>query len=157
MDIGEMQKRLSLKAEQQPDHRFDDLFSLICREDWLMLAHDHVAGNAGSQTAGCDGINLRTFDEDLEGNLKKLRESLEEGTFRPSPVRRVFIPKSGGRLRPLGIPSIRDRIVQEAVRMALEPIYEADFLQCSYGFRPNRCTMDAIDHARWYIRATASK
>ncbi len=55
MDIGEMQKRLSLKAEQQPDHRFDDLFRLICREDWLMLAHDHVASNAGSETAGCDG------------------------------------------------------------------------------------------------------
>ena len=107
MDIGEMQKRLSLKAEQQPDHRFDDLFSLICREDWLMLAHDHVAGNAGSQTAGCDGINLRVFDEDLGDNLKELRESLEEGTFRPSPVRRVFIPKSGGRLRPLGIPICR--------------------------------------------------
>ena len=82
MDIGEMQKRLSLKAEQQPDHRFDDLFSLICREDWLMLAHDHVAGNAGSQTAGCDGINMRTFDEDLGDNLKDLRGSLEEGTFR---------------------------------------------------------------------------
>ena len=84
MDIGEMQKRLSLKAEQQPDHRFDDLFSLICREDWLMLAHDHVAGNAGSQTAGCDGINLRAFDEDLGDNLKDLRGSLEEGTFRPT-------------------------------------------------------------------------
>ena len=107
MDIGEMQKRLSLKAEQQPDHRFDDLFSLICREDWLMLAHDHVAGNAGSKTAGCDGINLRVFDEDLEDNLKNLRESLEDGTFRPNPVRRVFIPKSGGRLRPLGIPICR--------------------------------------------------
>jgi RNA-directed DNA polymerase len=152
MDIGEMQKRLSLKAEQQPDHRFDDLFSLIGREDWLMLAHDHVASNAGSETAGCDGINLRTFDEDLEGNLKGLREALKKGTFRPDPVRRVFIPKSNGKLRPLGIPSIRDRIVQEAVRMALEPIYEADFLQCSYGFRPNRCTMDAIDHARWYMQ-----
>jgi RNA-directed DNA polymerase len=152
MDIGEMQKRLSLKAEQQPDHRFDELFSLICREDWLMLAHDHVAGNAGSETAGCDGINMRAFDEDLEGNLRGLREDLEKGTFRPRPVRRVFIPKSGGKLRPLGIPSIRDRIVQEAVRMVLEPIYEADFLQCSYGFRPNRCTMDAIDRARWYTR-----
>jgi len=152
MDIGEMQKRLSLRAEQKPDHRFDDLFSLICREDWLMLAHDHVASNAGSKTAGCDGINMRAYDEDLEGNLRDLRESLKNGTFRPNPVRRVLIPKSGGRFRRLGIPSIRDRIVQEAVRMALEPIYEADFLQCSYGFRPNRCTMDAIDHARWYMQ-----
>ncbi len=152
MDIGEMQKRLSLKAEREPGHRFDDLFSLICREDWLMLAHDHVASNAGSQTAGCDGVNMRAFDEDLGDNLGALREGLRDGTFRPSPVRRVFIPKSGGKLRPLGIPSIRDRIVQEAARMALEPIYEADFLQCSYGFRPNRCTMDAIDHARWYMQ-----
>ena len=85
MDIGEMQKRLSLKAQQQPDHRFDDLFSLICREDWLMLAHDHVASNAGSQTAGCDGINLRVFDEDLEDNLKELRESLEDGNVPTEP------------------------------------------------------------------------
>ena len=89
MDIGEMQKRLSLKAEQRPDHRFDDLFSLICREDWLMLAHDHVASNAGSETAGCDGINMRTFDEDLEGNLKDLREALKKGTFRPGAVASV--------------------------------------------------------------------
>src|SRR5262245_55756015 len=72
MDIGERQKRLSLQAEQQPDHRFDDLCSLIGREDWLMLAHDYVDGNAGSETAGCDGINLRAFDEDLEGNLRGL-------------------------------------------------------------------------------------
>src|SRR5262249_57771776 len=107
MDIGEMQKRLSLKAEQQPDHRFDDLFSLIGREDWLMLAHDHVASNAGSETAGCDGINMRTFDEDLEGNLRGLREDLKKETFRPSPVRRGFIPESGGRLPPPRIPLCR--------------------------------------------------
>ena len=84
MDIGEMQRKLSLWAEQDPNRRFYGLFDLVCDKDWLRLAHDHVAGNAGSQTAGCDGINLRTFDEDLGDNLKDLRGSLEEGTFRPT-------------------------------------------------------------------------
>jgi len=144
VNIGEMQRLLSLKAEGEPGHKFGDLYALVCRADWLRLAHDHVARNAGSRTAGCDGINMREFDENLEDNLRKLGEDLQSGTFEPYPVRRVYIPKTNGKMRPLGIPSIRDRIVQEAVRMALEPIFEAGFSQYSYGFRPNRCTMDAI-------------
>jgi group II intron reverse transcriptase/maturase len=144
MDVGELQKTLSLKAEREPNHRFDNLFSLVRHADWLQMAHDEVATNAGSRTAGCDGINIADFDEDLEGNLQRLREALTSGTFVACPVRRVYIPKSGGKVRPLGIPSIRDRIVQEAVRMVLEPIFEADFCKSSHGFRPTRCTMDAI-------------
>jgi RNA-directed DNA polymerase len=144
MNIGEMQRLLSVKAERSKSHRFDDLYALVCHADWLRLAHDHVARNSGSRTAGCDGINMKDFDENLEGNLRQLREDLLAGTFAPYPVRRVYIPKSNGNMRPLGIPSIRDRIVQEAVRMVLEPIYEADFSQYSFGFRPNRCTKDAI-------------
>lgn len=152
MDIGEMQRRLSLKASREPDHRFDDLFSLITRRDWLLQAHDHVASNAGSETAGCDGITMTVFDEDLESHLQAIQEDLKGGKFRPHPVRRVRIPKANGKTRPLGIPSVRDRIVQEALRMALEPIFEADFCQDSYGFRPNRCTMDAIQHLRAHMQ-----
>jgi len=144
MNIGEMQRVLSVKAERATSHRFDDLYSLVNREDWLRLAHDHVKQNAGSKTAGCDGIDMSEFDADLDTNLARLRTALQSETFIACPVRRVYIPKANGKVRPLGIPSIRDRIVQEAVRMVLEPVYEADFSQFSFGFRPNRCTMDAI-------------
>jgi group II intron reverse transcriptase/maturase len=149
MNIGEMQRKLSLWAEQNKEHRFFDLYHLIYDKDWLRLAHDYVKQNAGSVTAGCDGINLSIFDENLEENLQRLIEELKSETFEPSPVRRVYIPKSNGKVRPLGIPSIRDRVVQEALRMILEPIYEADFSQYSFGFRPNHCTMDAIKCITW--------
>src|SRR5262245_1195508 len=122
MNIGEMQRKLSLWAEQDKERKFYDLFDLISDMDWLRLAHDYVRQNAGSKTAGCDGLVMADFDEDLEGNLQRLHEALKSDKFVACPVRRVYIPKAGGRLRPLGIPSIRDRIVQEAVRMILEPI-----------------------------------
>jgi len=149
MNIGEMQRKLSLWAAQDKERRFYSLYDLICREDWLRLACAYVAQNAGSKTAGCDGVDMGEFDADLEGNLAKLRGSLQSDTFAACPVRRVYIPKTGGKYRPLGIPSIRDRIVQEAVRMVLEPIYEADFSQYSFGFRPNRRTLDAIKCITW--------
>jgi len=149
MNIGEMQRLLSLKAEKEPDHKFGDLFSLVCREDWLHLAYEYVSQNTGSKTAGCDGINMSEFAENLEGNLATLRNALQTNSFIACPVRRVYIPKPNGKYRPLGIPTIRDRIVQEAVRMVLEPIYEAGFSQYSFGFRPNRCTMDAIKCIQW--------
>jgi len=87
---------------------------------------------------------MKAFDEELEGNLERIHESLQSGTSKACPVRRGSIPKPNGEMRPLGIPSLRDRVVQEAVRMVLEPIFEADFSQYSFGFRPNRRTMDAI-------------
>jgi RNA-directed DNA polymerase len=144
MNVGEMQRKLSLWATQNKEHRFFDLYHLLYDTDWLRLAHDYVAQNAGSKTAGCDGVDMRFFDENLETNLQGLTQGLKSETFQPHPVRRVHIPKANGRTRALGIHSIRDRIVQEALRMILEPIYEADFSQNSYGFRPNRCTMDAV-------------
>ncbi len=155
MNIGEMQRKLSLWAEQNKGRKFFGLFDLICDRDWLRLAHDYVAQNAGSKTAGCDGITMQEFDEDLEGNLQSLREILQSETFTACPVRRVYIPKTGGKRRPLGIPSIRDRIVQEAIRMVLEPIYEADFNLRSFGFRPNRCTMDAIVYLKRFTAERA--
>lgn len=149
MNIGEMQRKLSVWAEQDKERKFYGLYKLLYNMDWLRLAHDYVKQNAGSVTAGCDGVNMKSFDEKLEENLQQLAEELKTETFEPFPVRRVYIPKSNGKLRPLGIPSIRDRIVQEALRMILEPIYEAGFSQYSFGFRPNRCTMDAIKCITW--------
>jgi RNA-directed DNA polymerase len=150
MNVGELQRKLSSWAEQDKEHRFFDLYHLLYDKDWLRLAHDYVKQNAGSKTAGCDGIKMSAFDESLEGNLQKLGEDLKSETFEPLPVRRVMIPKANGKIRPLGIPSVCDRIVQEALRMILEPIYEVDFNQHSFGFRPNRCTMDAIRAITWY-------
>jgi len=149
MNIGEMQRLLSLKAGKEPNHKFDDLFNLVCRQDWLRLAQEYVVQNAGSKTAGCDGMDMSDFAMDLERNLMKLQTALQTDTFIACPVRRVYIPKPNGKYRPLGIPTIRDRIVQEAIRMVLEPIYEADFSQYSFGFRPNRCTMDVIKCITW--------
>lgn len=146
MNIGEMQRKLSLWAEKDKQHRFFDLYHLLYDKDWLRLAHDYVKQNAGSITAGCDGINMSIFDENLQENLLILAQELKSQTFQPHPVRRVYISKANGKTRSLGIPSIRDRIVQEGLRMILEPIYEADFSRFSFGFRPDRCTADAVKY-----------
>jgi RNA-directed DNA polymerase len=149
MNVGEMQRKLSAWATQDKERKFFDLYHLLYDEDWLRLAHDYVKQNAGSITTGCDGINMATFDENLGNNLQAIREELKSETFKPDPVRRVYIPKPNGKTRPLGIPAIKDRIVQEALRMVLEPIFEADFSQYSFGFRPTRRTMDAIRYIQW--------
>src|SRR4029450_8941092 len=139
-----MQRKLSQWAEEDQNRKITDLYSLLCNMDWLRVAHKHVMTNAGRETAGIDGISIRTFNENLEDNLKKLRDALKAKTFEPKPVRRVYIPKANRQRRPLGIPSIADRIVQEALRLILEPIWECDFSNRSYGFRPNRSTHDAV-------------
>ena len=139
-----MQKKLSQWATEDPAKRFVDLYSLLCNEVWLRVAHRSVNSNQGRETGGIDGTTMRNFNGDLEGNLARLRVSLKAKTFEPMPVRRVYIPKADGRKRPLGIPTIDDRIVQETLRMILEPIWEADFSVHSYGFRPNRSTQDVI-------------
>jgi RNA-directed DNA polymerase len=148
VDVGEMQRKLSRWAAKDRSRIFDDLYNLLYQDDWLRAAQMHVRQNAGSRTAGCDGIRMSIFEKDLEGNLTKLAEDLKRERFEPQPVRRTYIReiKVGGRvkIRPLGIPTISDRIVQEALRMVLEPIWEADFSRHSYGFRPNRSTKDAV-------------
>src|SRR2546426_6326600 len=149
MNIGEMQRKLSLWATQDKNHKFFDLYHLLYDLDWLRLSHAHVSQNAGSVTAGCDGIDMRSFDENLETNIQRIAKEVRTQMFEPYPVRRVYIPKDNGKVRPLGIPTISDRIVQEAIRMVLEPIYEADFSPYSFGFRPNRRTMDAIKGILW--------
>jgi RNA-directed DNA polymerase len=149
MNVGEMQRTLSQWATQDKGRTFYGLYDLLSDSDWLRLAHDYVKQPAGSVPAGCDGINMATFDEHLEENLQRSTGELETETFTPDPVRRVYIPKPNGKTRPLGIPAIKDRIVQEALRMVLEPIFEADFSQYSFGFRPTRRTMDAVRSIQW--------
>jgi len=159
MDVGETQKKLSRWAEQDRTHRFYDLYDLLYHEDWLQTAYLHVKANAGSRTAGCDGVNRRSFEETLSGQLDRLREDLKTRRFEPQPVRRTYIrevkPDGRIKMRPLGIPAIRDRIVQEALRMVLEPIGEADFSRHSDGFRPNRSTKDVVAYIG--ARLTSSK
>lgn len=149
MNVGDMQRKLSLWSQKNKQHRFFDLYHLLYDPDWLRLAHDYVRQNAGSVTAGCDGINMSKFDEQLDDNLQRLAQQLKAQTFEPLPVRRVLIRKANGKFRRLGIPAIGDRIVQEALRMILEPIFEADFSPYSFGFRPLRRTMDAIKCITW--------
>ena len=131
---------------EEPGKRFTDLYSLLCNEVWLRAAVLHVQHNHGSETAGIDQMTMSNFLGDLDGNIARLRETLKAKTFEPCPVRRVYIPKANGKKRPLGIPILLDRIVQEALRMILEPIWEADFSIHSYGFRPNRSTYDAMTY-----------
>jgi RNA-directed DNA polymerase len=148
VNVGELQRKLSQRATVAPQHRFGDLYALLTHREWLAAAYHHVKTNSGSQTPGVDGVTRRQFEANLAGNLETLRQTLKAGTFTPLPVRRTTIreQKADGRIkdRRLGIPALRDRIVQEGVRMILEPIYEADFSRHSYGFRPNRSTKDAV-------------
>ena|SRR5712691_5328096 len=130
MNVGEMQRKLSQRAAREPDQRFGDLYSLLYNREWLLAAWHHVRQNAGSRTAGSDGVDKRRFEADFATHFEALRTALKAGTFEPLPVRRVTIPKTNGRRR-LGLPGLKDRIVQEALRMILEPIWEADFHQHS--------------------------
>ena len=147
MDPCEMQKKLSRWATDDPTKRFVDLYSLLCNEIWLRVAAHATLSNKGSETAGIDNMTKSNFLGDYDGHIACLRASLKAKTFEPVPVRRVYIPKPySDKKRPLGIPVLYDRIVQEALRMILEPIWEADFSTHSYGFRPNRSTYDAMTY-----------
>ena len=152
LDIAQKQKDLTLKAEAKPYQRIGGLFPIICQKEWMFQAMWNVLRNSGAETAGVDGkvkaiyydAKTRSLTSKAIERVDELCKSLEEGSYRPQPVRRIYIPKANGKMRPIGITTLDDRIVQETVRMVLEPIYESDFLNCSYGFRPNRRTMDAI-------------
>ena len=147
MNVDEMQKKLSQKAGKEPEHPFEDLYGLLCHEVWLRVAANKTLSNTGSRTAGIDTMTKSHFLGDFEGYISRLHMTLKARTFEPMPVRRVYIPKPNSeKKRPLGIPTLLDRIVQEALRMILEPIWEADFSIHSYGFRPNRSTYDAMTY-----------
>ncbi len=145
-DITNAQRSLARKAWHQPDHQFTDVYHLLCRDDWIRHALSSVLANTGSRTPGVDGVTRRKFTEEAVTTqfVTALRHDLKAGTYRPEPVRRVYIPKPNGRQRPLGIPTVRDRVVQMLLKMLMEPIWESDFLECSSGFRPGRRTMDCL-------------
>src|SRR5918997_2130914 len=141
--IRTLQRKLYCKAKAEPAFRFYVLYDKICREDVLRHAYALARANAGS--SGVDGMTFVQIEaEGVEKWLADLRTELVSKTYRPQPVRRVMIPKPGGGERPLGIPTIRDRVVQTAAKMVLEPIFEADFEDSAYGYRPRRGAVDAV-------------
>ncbi|GAB3976400.1 group II intron reverse transcriptase/maturase [Actinoallomurus acanthiterrae] len=141
-----MQTKLHRWAGEDRNRRFDDLFNLVTDPDFLLIAWERVRGNTGARTAGIDGRTARDIETDpgVLAFLDDLRDQLRSRTFRPVPVRERMIPKSGGKLRRLGIPTMADRVVQASLKLVLEPIFERDFQPCSYGFRPNRRAHDAL-------------
>ena len=139
-----IQTKLHQWATDDPARRFDDLFNLVCDPAFLLVGWARVRGNRGARTAGVDGIKPRQIVPEESSFLASLREDLRRSRFEPLPVRERRIPKANGKLRTLGIPTARDRAVQASMKLVLEPIFEADFKPCSYGFRPRRRAHDAI-------------
>ena len=141
--IRSLRRKLYCKAKAEPAFRFYVIYDKICREDILRHAYGLARANAGAP-----GVDAKTFaqieERGLEAWLAGLREELDSKTYRPDPVRRVMIPKNGGGERALGIPTIRDRVVQTAAKLVLEPIFEADFEDNAYGYRPARGAVDAV-------------
>jgi RNA-directed DNA polymerase len=146
-----IQTKLHRWATDDPDRRFADLYNLVCDPAFLLVAWHRVRANKGARTAGVDG-QTAFYVEKIRGEhvfLAELRADLKARTFMPLPVRERMIPKPGGKQRRLGIATIRDRVVQAACKLVLEPILEADFRPCSYGFRPGRRAQDAIEEIRY--------
>jgi RNA-directed DNA polymerase len=144
--VLEHQRKLHRWARAEPARRFGDVFNLVCDQATLLVAWERVAGNQGARTAGVDAVT-RSHVEQGRGVsvfLDELRCSLKDGSFTPAPVRQTTIPKKGGKVRYLGIPTLRDRVAQMALKLVLEPIFEVDFYPSSYGYRPGRRAQDAI-------------
>lgn len=144
-NIRTLQRKLYHKAKQEPSCRFHALYDKVYRAD--ILSHAYVLVRANKGSAGVDGVSFEAI-EDQEGVaafIADLEEALRTKTYKPDPVRRVMIPKADGSQRPLGIPTIRDRVAQMATKLVIEPIFEADFCKTSYGFRPRKSAHDAVD------------
>ena len=141
--IRSLQRKLDCKAKAEPAFRFYILYDKICRED--VLGHAYALARANAGAPGVDGVTFAQIEASgVEAWLAGLREDLVAKTYRPDAVRRVMIPKPGGGERPLGIPTIRDRVIQTAAKIVLEPVFEADFEDSAYGYRPRRSAIDAV-------------
>jgi retron-type reverse transcriptase len=143
--VRALQRKLYLKAKHQSTFRFYSLYDKVYRSDVLQRAYDLVRQNRGSPGADGETFESIEFETGRKAYLQEIQKTLKAKTYRAMPVKRVEIPKPNGETRPLGIPCIRDRIVQMAVKLVVEPIFEADFSPHSYGFRPKRSAHHAMD------------
>ena len=147
-------EKLSWKAKAEPNFRFYCLYGQLLRMDVLRCAYEQVRANKGAP--GVDGMTFGDIERDkdgVDGFLTSIQKELKAKTYRASPVKRIYIEKGNGKLRPLGIPTVKDRVVQNAVLLIVEPIFEADFHDCSYGFRPNRSAQQAVDRVAAEVKA----
>jgi RNA-directed DNA polymerase len=149
-----MQDKLARWSTENKERKFDRLLRLITDRTWLAEAARVTLSSRGARTAGIDGVDKERMEGNLPAELSTIRTELLAGTYEPSPARRVYIPKAGDKtkLRPLGIPSLRDRIVQRAMLMVMQPIWESDFHRLSYGFRPERSVHHAIRTVKFQLQ-----
>lgn len=159
--ILDMQRKLYRWSAANPDKRFADLFNIVCDRGTLLHAWQRLARNRGSNASGSVRVTRKKVEEQPSGVarfLEEIQQSLRRGTYQPEPVRQQLIPKPGkaGQFRPLGIPTLKDRLVQMALKLVLEPIFEADFFPTSYGFRPGRSTHDALARVRHKLNPTSA-
>jgi RNA-directed DNA polymerase len=148
-EVLTMQTKLHRWATDDPERRFDDLYNLVYDPAFLVVAWNRVRGNKGARTAGVDGVSPRSIVFGAGELLDGIRDDLKSRRFAPVRVREKAIPKASGKIRRLGIPTATDRVVQASLKLVLEPIFEADFKPCSYGFRPKRRAQDAIAEIRY--------